>query len=331
MDNRAPILASLCLALSALAFAQENAPSQATELRLGKSWVLDTRAFTAVSPAECDSDGNAYFRPLIRTLNESSTIVRVDTSKGNTKNYVLPSEINKDRALMDYNVTRSGKVWALLEMRSGGYEILGWGEDGQVDAHIPLRMPGQLFMSWFRVAEDGVILVAGYYPDTVAKDLRGQMYLAVIDKNGTLRKALPSRDLDRVDVSHDAVGPVEMRIAAGQDGNFYVLGHNRILVISEWGNLVRELKFDSPEKDLIAQDLRYGDGLLSIQLDRVDQDHSTYQQFLVLYAATGDVYAWYKLSEEVVKSNPACFLGRAGYLAVAGEHGNMKMLSIPLR
>jgi hypothetical protein len=302
-----------------------------TELRVSGSRVLSVSTFATFDRAQCDAGGNLYYRPVAGSLNDSNTVVRIDAHGETTTTYSLPSELNGKAPLMNFNVTRSGRVWFLNQLPSIEYVVLGLGADGKVDSRIPLNTPDKMFPTAFRVADDGIILVAGYYVETASKKLQGKPYLALFDRDGNVRKTLGSPDLDTIDLAAAAKGPTDAGIASGSDGNFYVVQRDRILVISEWGNVIGHLTFVKPEEGLIAQRLLYGDGFLSLELDAIGQDHAVHPEFLVLYSATGATYAWYKLSEELVKSNPACFYGRSGYVFTTAEHHKFKLLAVPLR
>jgi hypothetical protein len=92
---------------------------------------------------------------------------------------------------------------------------------------------------------------------------------------------------------------------------------------------VKQLKIDALP-DATAHDIRYGDGLLSIEMDRVDKDHAVHFELVVLNAGTGDVYSWYRMADET-KGLPACFFGRAGYSLLNGIGGQVKIVKVPLR
>src|ERR1700722_791361 len=306
-------------------------PPQSTELRVSGSRVLSVSTFAAFDRAQCDAGGNLYYRPVAGNLNDSNTVVRIDTHTETTMTYGLPSELNGKAPLMDFSVTPSGRVWFLNQLPSIEYIVLGLGADGTVGSRIPLLTPDKMFPTAFKVADDGIILVAGYYVESAPKKLQGMPYLALFDQDGNLRKTLGSPDLDTIDLAAAAKGPTDAGIASGSDGNFYIVQCDRILVISEWGSVIGHLTFVKPEEGLIAQRLLYGDGFLSLELDAIGQDRAVHPEFLVLYSATGATYAWYKPSEDLVKSNPACFYGRSGYLFTAADHRKFKLLSVPLR
>jgi hypothetical protein len=228
-------------------------------------------------------------------------------------------------------VTASGHVWLLDQTEGGGYVVFGFDSTGRMSSRIPLDTPSGMFENWFKVADDGIILVAGYYADVAPKETQGKPYLALFDQNGTVRKTLGSDDLDRVDLTAASKGPVEGDVASGPDGNFYILQRNDILVISEWGDIVRRVKFVRPENDVLAQRLELADGFLSLSFDKIDKDRSVHTEFLVLHSANGAAFALYKPSAELAKSIPRCFRGRAGYLFSAGQNGRIKLLSASLR
>jgi hypothetical protein len=327
---RAACLAAVVCCAGGGAFAQSGMPNFPTNLRSsGETHLPLSSNFMADGQSQCDSRGNIYLRPIYSRVNDSSGVVRIDPTNGTTTGYPFPKDFGPSRAIFGFSVTRSGKVWALVEQEDETYIAARWNENGEVDARVVLRPPLHMFALTFAVADDGIILVGGIFSEQAEKKLQGQEFLAVFDQTGNVRNVVEAKELETHDISSGVLGEFDMGATAATDGNFYVLQHGRVLVVSEWGALVRQIKFDSIV-DNTARAIRYGDGLLSLELDNVDKQHQVHPQWLVLYAGTGDVYGWYRLAEDL-KGLPECFLGRAGYSFMASEDKKMKILNVPLR
>lgn len=312
------------------AFAQSGMPNFPTILRASGERVLPLSShFMSAGATQCDADGNLYVRPEFGSFDNSSSVVRINVAKGTTVGYPLPKELGPSRAFIDFSVTQSGKVWALVQQEDESYVVARWDENGAIDARVALHPPAHMFAERLSVADDGIILVGGVYTESASKELQGQEFLAVFDQTGNLRRSIERKDLDEHDISSGIYGGWDSGATAATDGNFYVIQRGRILVVSEWGTVVKQMKFDAIV-ETTAHDIRYGDGLLSLELDRTDKNHAVHFEFLIFYAATGEVYSWNRLADET-KGLPACFLGRSGYSLLNGIGGQVKIVNVPLR
>jgi hypothetical protein len=214
-----------------------------------------------------------------------------------------------------------------------GYVVFGFGSKGETVSRTALNVPPEMLETWFAVADDGVILVAGHYDDPAPKDMLGKPYLAIFDQDGNVRKILGSDVLDSEAVSDGTTGPEEGGVASGPDGNFYVLKRSEILVVSEWGDVVRRMKLPRPDDGTLALRLELAEGLVSTDLVRIDKDRSVHDQFLVLYSANGTPYGLYRAGTELTKSIPACFMGRSGYVfeRAPGPSHKTQLITVLLR
>jgi hypothetical protein len=325
-------LFSAILIFCGVSSGQEPTQLQPTELRLADSHQLTMPSFMSFGPEQCDSDGNLYFRPVAASgiFNDSTTLLRLNPKTELPTLYDLPSDLVGKMAPIDYNVTHSGHVWLLVQVfGSNEYVVLGFDSNGKVRSRIPIGAPSKIHLEWFNVADDDIILLAGYYGDLAPKEMQGRPFLALFDQNGNVRKTLASDELNAVDLDAASKGPVEGGVASGSDGNFYVLQRGEILVISEWGQIVRRMKFVLPEQGMQGERIELADGFVSIHFVRLDKNNRTVRSdFLVLYSATGAPYALYTRSEELEKSLPICYLGRSGYLFQASDHGRVKLLTV---
>jgi hypothetical protein len=313
--------------------AQEVNQPQPTMLRVTDSHSLSVPGFMSFDGPQCDGKGNLYFRPVAATgrFSDSVSILRIDLKTETPTKYDLPPEVAAKFSSVAFSVTNSGRVWLLEQDPSDGYAAFGFDSNGKMTTSVHLRTPAKLLATWFRVADDSTVLVAGHFTDEAPKEMQGKPYLAIFDKNGNLRKTLGSPDLDSVDLDAASQGPMGGDVALGTDGNFYLLQRDNILVISEYGEIVRQMKFARPGNDAFGDGLELADGFLSIRFVTIDKDHSVHTQFLVLYAANGANYALYGGSDELGKTSPLCFTGRSGYLFEMNDHGRIKLLTEALR
>jgi hypothetical protein len=325
----------LSLSLSILSilvrgFAQQRLPAEPTLLRVTSVHVLNVPGFSSWDRTECDARGNLYFRPVSADSNyNTSAVLRLDAQSQSPTLYQLPTELASSTALVRFSVSDSGHVWFLNQRKNGSLVVFGFSLNGEFKSETKLETPKDLLPNRFIVAEDGIILVGGYFPKSVAKELQGKSYLGVFDSTGTSRKTFGAGTLSDVDLgASDKM--VEEAVSSGKDGNFYYLQGNEIWVISEWGEVVRRISIQRPHTapDVLRMDL--SEGLISLEFYETDSDHVLRPTFLVIESSTGEPYGLYKPSEEL-GTVVVCFGRRSGYVFSRIEDGKIKLLSAALR
>jgi hypothetical protein len=312
--------------------AQQDSSPEPTILRVSSTQVLTVPGFVSVDRAGCDAHGNLYFRLESADSNYNvGGILRLDVNTQSPTLYQLPSALASGTALMGFSFNSSGRVWFLNESKDETYAVTSLDSDGQVISQTKIDTPKGLFANRFLVAEDGVILVGGYFPGPSAtKEPRGKSYLAIFDKSGTVRKVFGSETLTDVDLSLSSTKMIEAGIVSGQDGNFYYLQGNEILVISEWGELLRRIKIQRPRKASDALGMDLSEGLISIEFYEKDADRVLHPTFDVIQSSTGEPYGLYKPNDEL-GTVMVCFSRRGGYVFSRIKDGKINLLSAPLR
>jgi hypothetical protein len=190
--------------------AQEVNQPQPTMLRVTDSHSLSVPGFMSFDRPQCDGKGNLYFRPVAATgrFSDSVSILRIDLKTETPTKYDLPLEVAAKFSSVAFSVTNSGRVWLLEQDPSDEYAAFGFDSNGKMSTSVHLRTPAKLLATWFRVADDSTVLVAGHFTDEAPKEMQGKPYLAIFDKNGNLRKTLGSPDLDSVDLDAASQGPM---------------------------------------------------------------------------------------------------------------------------
>lgn len=309
---------------------QQIVPIEPTILRVSTSQSLNVPVSSSLKTV-CDGDGNLYYRllPANNSYNDS-IVMRLDVHTQTPTLYVQPAEFVGKAALTDFVVTPSGGVWFLDEMKEGGHTVLGFDSDVAVTSRAHLDTPVGLLLNSFRVATDGTILVGGFFTKYAAKELQGKGYLGLFDKSGKLRKELGKEVMNDVDFAAVSTNLLEGAAASGSDGNFYFLQGAEILVISEYGEVVRRIKIQRPDKESSASKVDLSDDLLSVEFLKSDKDGVLHAEFLVLQTATGQPFGLYKPSEDL-GDDCICFSRRNGYLFSRLENGKVQLLSARLR
>jgi len=296
-------------------FSQQSTLPQTKILRISSSKKLNVPLFSTWDRVESDSHGDLYFRPVASNNNYgTSEIIKLNISSEAPTVYQIPSELGEASALVSFSVTASGNVWFLNEMKkTGSFVVLGFDSSGQMTSQTNLDVPKRLMANRFLVAEDGIILVGGFFGQDAAKELQGKGYLSVFDKAGTVRKDLGKDWLKDVGLTTVSTKMIENGATTGQDGNFYFLEGNDIIVISEWGEVVRHIKIQRPPKASDALGMDFSEGLLSIQFYEKDADGLLRSTFVVIESSTGEPYGVYTPSEELGEAVVG-FSRRNGYL-----------------
>lgn len=330
-ERMLPILFTALLATWWAGSPQQHVPPPAepTVLRVSSVQKLDVSGFSSYDQTQCDEHGNLYFRPVPSNWNYNrSVVMRLDPKSQFPTLFQLPSSLPNNSVVMRTSVTASGHVWYLMQVKIGKYAVLGFDDDGQFESQTDLDLPAGLDPNRFLVADDGVMLIGGYHTESATKALQGKGYLAVFDKSGVLRKEMSAASLDEVDLSTVSTKMQEDAAAAGPDG-FYYLQAGEILVISEWGEIVRRIKIQRPQAAAGALRLDLSGGLISIEFYEVDEQHVLKGTFMVL-DDSGAIFGVYKPAEERMRVM-VCFDRRNGYLFSEQVDGKINLVSAALR
>jgi hypothetical protein len=325
------ILAALMLA-SILGFqSQERTSAEPTVLLAANSHTLGVPHILSIGRIDCNGIDHIFYRmtPPNYSLNDS-LVMRLDIKSETPTVYEQPTEFTRKQvALIDFSVTPTGRVWYLDEMKEGGHTAVGFDSDGKAMTQTRLDTPANLLVTSFAVSDDGSILVGGFFMEEAPSGLRGKSYLAFFGRSGALAKDV-GRDLPNQDLKAFSKGAfVKKPVRVGIDGNFYVLDDNVVLVMSESGEIVRRIKFQSPGGH--AYNIMLSADLLSIEyLLPVGDTRMLTPEFLVLESDTGAPYGRYRASEEL-GGICLCFSRQDGYLFSRTDNGKVKLITAPLR
>jgi hypothetical protein len=325
---------SLFLALLLLVIApgtdQQSSPPIPRVLRGSSSQPLGVPPFGAYDNAYCDNDRNLFFHIGAETASfNKGVIMKLAPNSQMPTLYQLPGEFSGKIGFLEFFVTPSGSVWLLEEAPDGTIYAFGFDSDGSMASRSRLDAPEHLRAADFVVSEHGVTLLGGYFNNDAPENLRGKTYLALFEKSGKLRKEIKQESIQDVDLKDITKKLHDGGVGVGPEGNFYFLHSNEILVISEYGDVVRRLSFRRPAKDATATKIDLSDGALSIHFVKPNKDGPLLTQFLLLDSATGEPFALYEPSDEL-GNNCVCFSHRDGYTFFRIENGKVKLVSAPL-
>ena len=324
------LILGLLLVVSISGAGQEALAPSPRVLRASSSQVLGVPPFSAYGNAYCDNAKNLFFHVAGETNSyNAGVIMKLAPSSQMPTLYQLPREFSGKIGFLEFFVTPSGAVWFLEEASDGPLYVIGFASVGSMATRSRLDAPEHLRAEDFVVSKNGVTLLAGYFDKDAPKNLRGKSYIALFEKSGKLRKEIKADSIQDVDLKEIAKKLHNGAVTVGPEGNFYFLHSNEILVISEYGDVVRRLSFSRPYKDVTAVKVHLSGSVLSIQFVKPNKDGLLLTQFLRLDSATGQPFALYEPSDEL-GNNCVCFSHRDGYTFFRIENGKVKLVSAPL-
>jgi hypothetical protein len=232
---------------------------------------LNVPGFSFDGQAVCDVSGNIYVRPSVGS--DDTAIVKLSGDGDTQTLYRLLSVDGSSEAaslsFSDLSVTPQGEVWELAQAPDGSRkEVFKFGAEQEAEHRTSLDVPFAVHPQKFAVFENGDILFTGYYDKRAGSRLEGTTYAAVFASNGKVRKTVDDPSHEHM---HDSGKLPEGMIVRGDDNQIYFLQSNRVLVYSVTGDLLKELKFEKPDKEFRATRLDVSDGLLSIEFAKVFQ------------------------------------------------------------
>jgi hypothetical protein len=293
------------------------------------SSLTDVATFSAFGATQCDTNGNLYFHLDTGNDNNAGTLMRLERGSWKSHHFKLPTELAKDMAFFDFNVTPLGRTRSLEEKTDGHYHVVSFDSDTDDIDDATLQIPDHLWLTDFVASEAGTILVGGFYDEHAPNEMQGKTFLALLQPSGRILKDFSIEGPGPVDLanvrmkSHDGAGTV------GPDGNFYFVSGHVVLVLSAFGDFVKRIPIPKTDDEARAGVIAIAGDLISIEFMKSDKEGMIHVQFLVLSLSTGDVYGLYVPAEEL-GNNCVCFSSRAGYTFLRVENGKLKFVNAPL-
>jgi hypothetical protein len=262
--------------------------------------------------AACDGDGNIYYHVGRAGSYNDSTILELSHDEDDHQLFRLPTEVSNATSYGAFSVTPSGRVWVAVFSDKGENFVYEFDSKGEIASRVRLDVPEKLLPRLIAVFDTDNLLWKGVYANSAAPVLAGKSYCAAVDAAGRVTKELTSKvTLAPANTKTDSKSLPEGAIAVGSDGNAYLLLPAEVDVISQTGTILRKLPFTKPDPESRAVNLNVSGGLLAITLTRMRQQRIE-TTLLVLDANTGDIFGYYRPSEEL-GNNPVCFSRAQGF------------------
>jgi hypothetical protein len=231
-------------------------------------------------------------------------------------------------------VTGDGRVFEVVDVR-GEVFVVEFAPDGSVKAKTKLATPFYAQPWLLAVFKSGEYLLTAttgldnLTPFTAVFSTDGRMVKAIYEPEDedARKKASPadwgSRPIGTVGGA-DFVSKGD--VAAGSDGNVYLLHGTAspalVYVISPAGEVVRKLRIDAGDQDLLARSIKFYSGRLAVEFDRWF-NFDTHQNVIKVTDLEGNSIADYRMRP--VEGNHALYLagyGSDGFTFVPYENEN---------
>ncbi len=320
-------LATLLLLGIALGADQVDTSQAPITLTAASSKTLEIPGFSFSGNAQCDASGNLYFHT---GFDPNDSIILKLRTDGSSSIYRSAGTSAAATYFWAFRVDPEGKLWLLeggREEHEGVYLIV-FGDDPNSPTRTKLDAREELNVQNvqnFVVLQNGHILLHGYFDEKAPKKERGRSYVAEFDPSGKLvRKSLNGK------FSEGELKDIGSRVAdapAAQDdsGRIYLLGPDKVLVVSPNGQIERNIKFRLPEPSYRAYNLYVAGRRLVIGFYRPsEQKPQIIPRYALFDTSSGKQLRLYQPSAELGGSM-VCFSDE-GFTFFRVEHGRVKLL-----
>jgi hypothetical protein len=298
----------------------------ARDLRVTSSTATEVPSFGFFGAPQCDKDGELFFHLNKGSLNTMEVLkLRFVAGSAEPTVYQAPPTFTGDKSggfFINWSVTPSGEFWMLGESRARKYFLFKFNSEGTVTGETELAVPEHLDLRDFAVSDQGIVLVSGNFDHDATEGRAGKRYVALLSTFGKVQKEFDLK-LDKVDL--ETMDLHEGAATYGEDGAFYVLGSQQVLVISQSGTIERRLSFDKP-KDARAVHLAVSGGYLAIWLYKDNKDGPITTQFLLMDTSTGESLVLYNTTPETGNAG-LCYSRKAGFTMWHEEDKRLKLLT----
>jgi hypothetical protein len=322
------LFALLIFLMSGFSAQDALSQEQPRPLKSSSIHVLQVPMFGAYGEPQCDEKMSTYYHlmagPYRRTI-----LLRVSASGEESTLYKLPDDFAESTGFMDFSVTPSGNVTALIEDSKGHAIAFQFNSEGEVASHVQLELPDHVAGEHIVVFPNGSMLFSGVYRQNAPPDLRGKKYAGVFQASGKLLKRLDSMIQEAKRDSEDSSRLPEGAVVVGTDGNAYLLGADKVFVVSASGQIQKKIPFGKPAPDFSTVRAQYSQGLLVITFAKPGKPEVIYR-YLVIDASTGEPLGLYQPTPELGNSN-VCFSRTDGFLFNKVEDGKTMLITAPLR
>lgn len=289
---------------------------------------LEVPSVGTFGQTHCDDDLSMYDH-LATGSYKQTVILRTALSGDESTLYKLPEEFADSTAFTDFSVTSDGKVTALVEDEQGHSIRFDFGSEGKVSSHAQLDLPDQVAGNKIAVFPNGTMLFSGHYRRGAPSNVKGKRYLGLFQPSGKLLRRVNETGMGDIDLDPPAHHISEGAATIGKDGNAYLLGPDKVYVISASGQILKKILIGKPDGGFSAIELRYSEGLLVVSFAKQGKTEAMFQ-YLVVNASTGETLGLYVPTEETGNNN-VCFSRRDGFLFLTVKDNRLNLITAQIR
>jgi len=286
--------------------------------------------FGSVGKTACDASGRMYFN-VGAQIGQMGPFLGISADGRSHAVYALPSQLSAFADLA-WAVTPGGTFY-VLRGNSKGHSLVRFRDDGSVDSISSVDIPGRTSLRFFAITDRGALYVQGYHIAQDPLKEPSRSFAGLFDASGKLVRDLSDR-APHVDLAAAQFGPIDGDVAAGEDGQFYLLDTKRVIVLNAAGEVEKELAFEIPSEDARAVRVDYSKGNVSIIFHSVhrispSEPANVTVRALILNAQTGEPRGRFAFDPNTTGS-VLCFDAQEGYslMAVDGKMAAKDVVAI---
>lgn len=223
---------------------------------------LEIPMFPSNGNSVCDASGDVVFN-VGDSIFGRGPFLRIEADDRSHVVYSLPKEAPGSGNLT-WAITPGGTFYVLANDFKV-YKMYSFKTDGTLAGETKVEIPSATDILSLAVQDDGTALVVGFDANPTLKSKKRSGYAGIFSSSGQL-----VHDLSSIAPTFDPIAsrvrPVSGGSTSGEDGRFYLLQQQKVLVISQTGTIEKQLKFHKLIEDAIPIRIDYSKGYLSIVL-----------------------------------------------------------------
>jgi hypothetical protein len=264
-------------------------------------------------PIKCDQEGRVYLQFMgdpMAPSEDTKSVTRISRKAEIDAQFALKNADLGDQYVgRDYAIDSDGQV-AMLAETPEGYTVVRFDKDGKFKSKF--RLEDRLRPFQLALFKSGQLLIAGTESPTTGAPERGAVpFTAIFDESGTMLKEVSFEDDKQFTKgalegdsryapsgNHNTNRAVTLgESVSGDDGNVYVMrwaSPALVYVVSPGGAVLRKLKIDPHEEEMLPRSLFLSKGRLAMQFA-----DSKKPLLIVANAESGKVLARYGANLEL--------------------------------
>jgi hypothetical protein len=217
----------------------------------------------------------------------------------------LPGKDAEDTYFVAFRVSSDSKLHVLARGEKEEAYLFTFADDATTPLKVSIDVPDHLAIENFAVLRNGHILIQGYFDQTAASKSGGRSFVGEFSASGTLiRDAKEKASTETIKYALDRVA--DAAEAEADNGYIYLLEPERVLVISQTGEVVKRFKLHLPDTDFRPYNLYLDGRRLVVAYYKMGTKGPLVSRFAVLDATTGEQLRLYEPVPEL-GNNLICF------------------------